>query len=574
VIFGFTIGHDASISIADRSGNILFAAGEERFSRVKGHMGAPYKALEAGVSYLNISRKEISEIPHVIAGTINTTNLEWFYNLLLSKNYQAKFDIFNGKLPPGLLKKLKLEMNNFSGSTEFKFKSIFEKNLGYKINSLISINHHDAHAASAFFPSGFNESYVLTLDGSGDGESGTVRRIKANGEQKIITRIPDKYSIGHLYSEVTKRYGFKESRHEGKITGLAAYSSAEPAKIHFENIFKSGLQCGLKPKYKFDYRFRNPKNLRYFDSRAAFKLAVERTEAKCLEYSDLAKSMQLYLEKQVSRLILDFTKSKNFKLALAGGVFSNVALNGMIRENFSGAEIYIYPNMGDGGLSSGVIWEYLRNHGQIYRSSEGDSMFLGTDLDAIPRSWNSMKRTPQDLAKQILDQQVIGVISGRMEFGPRALCHRSILASPTDSIINTNLNARLNRTEFMPFAPVVRDVDFEKVFCNSNQRTISNFKNFHFMTETCFIRDNYRVKLQAVVHKDGTARPQILKRVDNEFVYDALTILSKEYDLPAVINTSFNAHEEPIIENLAQAKKALESNKIDKLYIESNEIVL
>jgi carbamoyltransferase len=243
MIIGLTIGHDASVSIADSEGNILFAAGEERFSRVKGHMGAPYKALEAGVNYLNLDRKELSNIPHIVAGAINSSSIEWFYYLLLSKSYQAKFDIFNSSLPPGLLQEINNKMKMMSGSSEEKFKALLEQNLEYKINNLISINHHDAHAACAFWASNFKESLVLTLDGSGDGESGTLRMLKSSGEQKILERIPDKYSLGHLYSEVTKRYGFKESRHEGKITGLAAFSTTDPNLIKFDNLFKRNFHC-------------------------------------------------------------------------------------------------------------------------------------------------------------------------------------------------------------------------------------------------------------------------------------------------------------------------------------------
>jgi carbamoyltransferase len=572
MIIGLTIGHDASVSISDSGGNILFAAGEERFSRVKGHMGAPYKALEAGINYLNLDRKELSKIPHVVAGAINLASVEWFYFLLLSKSYQAKFDIFNGALPPGLLQEISSKMNMMNGSTEEKFKTLLEQGLEYKIDKLVSINHHDAHAACAFWASNFKESLVLTLDGSGDGESGTLRVLKNSGEQKILKRIPDKYSLGHLYSEVTKRYGFKESRHEGKITGLAAFSTTDPNLIKFDNLFKKNFYCGFSPKYRLDFRFRNPKNLKSFDQRLAMRRAVERSERKCLEFPDLASSIQNYLEKSVLELIGQYKTSKHLKISLAGGVFSNVLLNGSIREEFPNDEVYVFPNMGDGGLSSGAIWEYLRLNGMPFTSNVEHTMYLGTDLELIPKNWVSIEKTPKVLAQEILDRKIIGIMSGRMEFGPRALCHRSIVASPTDSSINHDLNLRLSRTEFMPFAPIVRDVDFDKVFCDSNQKSIMNRRNFNFMTETCFVRQEYRNKIQAVVHQDGTARPQLLTRHDNEFLYETMSVLSQDHDLPAIINTSFNAHEEPIIENIYQAKQALDIKRIDKLYLNNHEV--
>ena len=125
----------------------------------------------------------------------------------------------------------------------------------------------------------------------------------------------------------------------------------------------------------------------------------------------------------------------------------------------------------------------------------------------------------------------------------------------------------------MPFAPIVRDVDFDKVFCDSSQKSIVNRTNYSFMTETCFVRNEYRNKIQAVVHKDGTARPQLLRRNDNEFLYETMSVLSKDHDLPAIINTSFNAHEEPIIENIHQAKNALDNKRIDKLYVNNYEVL-
>jgi carbamoyltransferase len=572
MIIGLTIGHDASVSISNSEGQILFAAAEERFSRIKGHIGAPYKALEAGVNHLNLEPKELSKIPHVVAGAINLPGLEWFYFLLLNKSYQAKYDIFNHPLPPGLLQKLSAEMKLRNGPTETKFKTLLEQNLGYNIDKLISINHHDAHAACAFWASNFKNSLVLTLDGSGDGESGTLRELKNSGEQKILKRIPDKYSLGHLYSEVTKRYGFKESRHEGKITGLAAFSTAARDLIEFENVFKSKFHCGFSPKYLYDFRFRNPKNPKSFDSRLAMRRAVERSEKKCLEFPDLARSIQNYLEKSVLELISEFNSGKHLRISLAGGVFSNVLLNGSIREEFPNNEFYVFPNMGDGGLSTGAIWEYLRLNGRPPALNVEHTMYLGTDLDLIPQSWISIERTPKILAQDILNQKVIGIVSGRMEFGPRALGHRSIIASPTDSSINHDLNLRLNRTEFMPFAPIVRDVDFDKVFCDSQEKPLINLTNYSFMTETCYVRQEFRNRIQAVVHKDGTARPQLLRRNDNQFLYETMSVLSQNHNLPAIINTSFNAHEEPIIENISQAKHALENNRIDKLYIDSHEV--
>jgi carbamoyltransferase len=576
VIIGCTVGHDASVSFVSNSGEVIYAAAEERFSRVKGHLGAPYNALNAGINELNLKDKEILESQIVISGSSKMdANLDWFYFLLLDRRFQGKFDIFNQKLPPGLMLSLKKEMQNLDGTLEDKINTIFEKNFGFKIKRLIFINHHDAHASSAFWNSNFDECLVLTLDGSGDGECGSFRISNRSGYEKIINRFPEKYSIGHLYSEVTKRYGFRESKHEGKITGLAAYSKLTPSELSFENIYTKNFLCGFTPKYNLDPRLRNIRNLKDINSRAAMELAVSRAESRFQNFPDLAASVQLYAED----LILNFIRKQkeNYKInkiALAGGVFSNVLVNGKIAEMDSKLEIYVYPNMGDGGLSVGAALEYLRLIEMPQEKKFKSNMYLGSQPNLDNSKLKTKSSKPVDLAEVILQGKIIGIVFDRMEFGPRALCHRSIIASPKNSEINSSLNRRLNRTEFMPFAPVVRDEDFDKVFCDSSGNEILNLKNFDFMTQTCHVRDEFRAIIPAVVHLDGTARPQILKRQDNPFLYEAMTILSEEYNLPVVINTSFNAHEEPIISNIDQAMECLRKKQIDILYCGSDQIIL
>ena len=234
--------------------------------------------------------------------------------------------------------------------------------------------------------------------------------------------------------------------------------------------------------------------------------------------------------------------------------------------------------MGDGGLSVGSIWEYMRiNRINITKDCMHD-MYLGGSLSQSTSIVKRFQVTPERLAKSILEERVVGVVFGEMEFGPRALCHRSIIASPRRKNINITLNLRLNRTEFMPFAPVVRDVDFKKVFEVGGKHHVDkadvDLKNFNFMTETCLVRNYWVNKLPAIVHEDETARPQVLKREDNPLIYDTLGILAEEHEIPVLINTSFNAHEEPIILDEDQAINELKNGRIDLLISGFSEIVL
>jgi len=557
--FGLTIGHDASVAIADSKGVILFAASEERYSRLKGHLGSPLLAFKKGVESLGISKSDLSQSLLTVGGDFGEIE-DWFLSMLLSPSHQKNYDIFNLSTPPGLVKLLKSECAVNPLPSRFAVATAF----GFEPDNVYFVNHHDAHASSAFWPSNFTNATVLTLDGSGDNESGTITLMDNLGTKKVVYRIPDNLSLGHLYSEVTKRYGFKESKHEGKITGLAAFSTLNTDVSQFKELL-----CCKNGKLKFRMKYLlDPRNYDRLDlwskpnHRKAFTLAVGRIESRMLAFPDLAKEIQIFTEDTVIQLLEQNLPPKQLKqVAAAGGVFSNVSLNKRIRDYFGFEEFYVFPNMGDGGLSVGAIWEQMRISNDKISGKVISDMYIGDEL--LPDTNLNIRRVDinaSELAKLIIEGKIIGTLFGRMEFGPRALCHRSIIASPVNKEINKELNYRLNRTDFMPFAPVIRDVDFNKVF--DIQKSPTNFK---FMTETVVVKDYWRNKIPAVVHLDHTARPQILSVQDNPLLYETLTLLSEKHELPVVINTSFNAHEEPIISTEEQGLGELKKGRIDFL---------
>jgi carbamoyltransferase len=245
----------------------------------------------------------------------------------------------------------------------------------------------------------------------------------------------------------------------------------------------------------------------------------------------------------------------------------------LLAETMPIEEIFVLPPMGDDGLSVGTgLATLLARDGLatwLTKRRRLDNVYLGHNyddrIDACLEEMSGVRRHEGDpiaLATDMVRQGKAGAIySGRMEFGPRALGARSIIASPSDATINDTLNKRLERSEFMPFAPYVLEEDAERVF----EITPINRYAAHFMTITCAVKPEWRARIPAVVHVDGTARPQILRESENPLFGGILRRFRDATGLPVLINTSFNVHEEPIVDTPAQALKSLADGRIDHI---------
>ncbi|HYD32666.1 MAG TPA: carbamoyltransferase C-terminal domain-containing protein, partial [Azospirillaceae bacterium] len=290
------------------------------------------------------------------------------------------------------------------------------------------------------------------------------------------------------------------------------------------------------------------------------------------EPADVAASVQKLLEVfvlgSVERLL---ARHPVRRLGLSGGVFANVRLNRLLAESLPVDEVFVFPAMGDEGLPVGGALDWLLRQdglehwlGRRYRL---DDVYLGRDFgaqaDALLGGHPGVVRLDGDpvaTAVELLAAGQAGAIyTGRMEFGPRALGARTILASPAVREINDSLNKRLTRTEFMPFAPVVRAEDADAVF---DLPPASRYAA-RFMTVTCGVKEEWRARIPAVVHVDGTARPQLVRRADNPLYHDILTGFGAATGLPVLVNTSFNVHEEPIVNSPAECLRALVEDRVD-----------
>jgi carbamoyltransferase len=427
---------------------------------------------------------------------------------------------------------------------------------------LAFINHHEAHALPALFFTDWDEALIYTADGVGDNVSYSIRTLRDSklechfGDDRwLLQRGPARSSLAWLYGHATEACGFQMLRHEGKLTGLAAVGEPKLAgqiAKHFW-IDERGIVAA---------KFKDEKAIRrfVFDTCRGHSREVIAASVQQVTEDLMLRSVRLWLERSRSR-----------RLGLSGGLFANVRLNRLLAEQCPVDEVFIFPAMSDGGLSVGAALGFLLKRdglsAWLERRYRLDDLYLGYDyggeIDAELRRCPDIRRLPDAPAAAATELLLAGKIGatyiGRMEFGPRALGARSILARPDNAAINDVLNKRLERSEFMPFAPYVLEEDAEKVF----EITALNRYAARFMTITCAVRPGWKIRIPAVVHIDGTARPQIVRDRDNPLYADILRRFRAATGLPILVNTSFNVHEEPIINRPPECLRALRDRRVD-----------
>lgn len=597
---GLHIGHDATAALINNKGEIVAAIAEERMTRVKYHMGFPFQSIEEVIKVAGIDKKEVTAVALSTEHMLFPNNDE-YNDLFFLKDLQKinEYDIFNkpnqlkgtlGKiadLVPGL-KKAALPKEEFfkisrQMSIDRQKATLAEIGLGHA--DVVSFNHHKCHAASAFYSSGKQEALIITMDGAGDGDCATASVIE-NGKIKIVSRASSEVSPGRFYSEITGFCGFKRLRHEGKITGLAAYGNPDkyykqlkrfirfnPATEQFE--YDSDNLTGLSRKWKtlqriLQGRFTSPLHMAEF-----FDYLDANFDSK-KDMSDLSAAAQRILEEIAVEYTQHFLKKyPNKNILLAGGIFANVRVNQEIAE-IPGVEfIFIHQNMGDGGLSAGAAFLYHYEHkGHKYEGYAPNNVYFGpeysdaeieAELKANNISFQKLEDIETECARLIFEGKVIGRFNGRMEYGPRALGNRTIMARPTDKNINDWLNKKLKRTEFMPFAP--------SMIVEQAHQVLENYENGpakyadNFMTITYDVKPEWQDKTQATTHVDGTARPQVVTAEANPSYHKIITEYYKLSGIPVIINTSFNMHEEPIVTTPNDAIRSFQQGCLDYLAI-------
>ena len=557
-ILGIHNGLESGVCLI-KNGKILEAVSEERFNYIKVYAGIPKLSLEHILRKYNISANDIQSV---------------IYSRVTFKINWAKYSIkILLKIIKSLVKNPKtIKVIYHRIKTEFKdrvFKKEFYdwmKECGFEKKKIFLLEHHKAHAWSAFSCSPFSEALVITADGRGDFKSTTISEASISRGVKEIDYLSSFESLGFLYAQVTKYLGFKPHRHEGKVTGLAAYGNPNITKGVFEEMVSWDDSLG---KWNTNLNLYSPHNI---NNTEQFKIKLDKYDKK-----DIAAGVQKHCEDLIVLFTKYWLKKLNKKLpvniCLAGGLFANVKINQKISEIKGVKNIFVFPNMGDGGLTVGsaCYQNYLLSRNTkvdfstVYLGEEysNDEILKYLNKEKKKISFYRMKDRSNEICEFLEKGKVVGYFDGRMEFGPRALGSRSILVNARDKNINDILNKRLERTEFMPFAPVTPEDFADECYEGWSKNHLASF----FMTRTYNCKSDFKKKHPAVVHVDGTARPQIVKYEHNKCYYDLIKTYCVRNAEKALINTSFNAHEQPIIISPDLAIKCLIENRIDILVL-------
>jgi len=560
------IGHDTGLALITEDGQILAAHSEERFSRVKMDGGFPFRAFEALQRIIHFTAKELScvAVPFMSLREKVGEGSRLFFSSLADRQLgvrQARNRLHEDQFQRGMAAigayryvpeyVDKLRTIHFAdGRPELPDWRGFLKYCGLDSVPLVQMDHHLAHAAGAYYTSGWDEALVLTCDGIGALKSGIVA-IGKRGRLQVISRTFYPHSPGGFWEAITAICGFHHMKHGGKITGLAAYGDRDAScyRVMVEALSLNGLtiRSDVDP-------VRLARQLEGFSR------------------EDIAATAQRRLEEVVVGLVKRAAQKTGLrKTALAGGVFANVKLNQRIAEIEEIDEIYIYPAMGDEGLGLGAAL-FVAGKQHSLRPFHLQDVYFGPEYDdreiaAVLREEGVgyQAYAEPELACQLADLlatgKVVGLFRGRMEFGPRALGHRTILSQATDPKANLWLNERLARTEFMPFAPVTLEEHAARCYRDVSTRHYPA----RFMTIACDCTALMKQASPGVVHLDGTARPQLISKKVEPFYYDVLSHYHKRTGIPSLINTSFNMHEEPMVCTPRDAVRAFRQGKLDAL---------
>ncbi len=559
----YTLGicnDETSSACLFKDGVLISAVSEERFSRIKMDSNFPHNSINYILHENELNLENIDSIAYSWSKGFDEALLLTYTkrSAELLKQDQCSYDVFQERVNVEIARDSIKKKEFWDWSSKNLSENLF--------NNIYTCYHHEAHAYSASLLSKFDKGVVLVADGRGDFESTTVwlfDRTLQKPLKKIYTNTSSD-SLGFFYGRITGLLGFKPCRHEGKITGLAA--SGDPKKaislmkkmIDFENgEIKAKLSKFYKPFYS-NY------SEELINAISAFSK------------EDIAGAAQYHLENLLVKLLSSIYKEyklEGLPIMLAGGVFGNVKVNQIIKELSFTGEAFVQPQMNDGGLCVGAAAAFQHSKGK--RIEPLKNVYLGPNIDFnISLNQNRLLEINEyaDPIERIIfhlkQNKVVGLVRGRMEFGPRALCHRSIIYKTSDRSANDWLNKRMKRTEFMPFAPVMTNQQAQKSFINYSEKDIT----LKFMTATLNANDDFCKRCPAVTHIDQTARPQVVFEKEDPFLWKLLTRweeISGEYSL---INTSFNAHEEPIVCSGDDAINGLFNKTIDILFLNSKEI--
>ena len=576
--------HDSAASIIV-DGKIVAAAQEERFTRKKHDSSYPFNAIEFVLKYSNLKLSEVDHIIFFEKPFLKFERLLETYVAFAPKGFLSfckaipiwlKDKLFQKKM---LFNELKRHDNNFNDGKKIFFS-----------------DHHLSHAASAFFPSPFEEAIILTADAVGEWATTTVA-IGNKNNLEIKKEIHFPHSLGLLYSAFTYYTGFKVNSGEYKLMGLAPYGKP----IYQEKIVNNLIDIKKDGTFRLDQTYFNyatglTMTSKKFHDLFGQKPRNSKTDQLTQFHMDIAASIQKVTEDIMLKLVKSLKTEFNISnLCLAGGVALNCVANGKILKEKIFDNIWVQPASGDAGGSLGAalaLWHIeQKNPRTVNLNDDMKGSFLGPEftqkeiedeLNKIGAKFDVLsdediiERTAADLSLG----EAIGWFQGRMEFGPRALGGRSILADPRSSKMQKRLNLKVKyRESFRPFAPSILEEDLSKWFdinvASPYMLMVANINNNKIIKidkaqEKLFGIDKLNIKrseIPAVTHVDYSARIQSVHKETNEKYFNLIQKFKQKTNCPVIVNTSFNVRGEPIVNTPIDSYNCFMGTELDKLVI-------
>jgi len=583
---------------AVEDGRILFAAAEERFSRIKQHAGFPARALDAALAHAGWSPDDVDAVAYPFLDAQAEARLivkaiaddEAFRGAFLARgepDLEAALRAADARVPrrdapilglrepnqrlvKGLARRLFYRLAGVTPSSahgiarrmarrwaqqavadhaRWNAELLAELQARGLAGKLQRGEHHSGHAAAAWLGSGFPRALVVTLDGYGSGLAGSIG-LAEGGAIRRLAALPFPHSLGSFYEMVTSSLGFRPDRHAGKIVGLAAYGDPR--------VLAPLLLARVE---RFPGGFRLLDNLNVFFSRHL---------AGRYPMVDVAAAWQHVLELLAGEVVAHWVRTTGCdSLVLSGGVTANVKLNQRLHALPGVRRTFVDPDMGDGGCGTGLARLLSWPGGppqplhDVYLGPAFGEAECRAALEAAGLPFTRPAPLAPEVARRIHAGQVVARCDGRMEYGPRALGNRSVLYHAREPGVNQWLNQRLGRTEFMPFAPVTRAAAASR--CYAGLAGAEHAAEFMTITFDC--TPWMRQQCPAAVHVDGTARPQLVRREVNPAYDDILAEYERLSGVPCLINTSFNMHEEPIVCTPQDALRAFRLGRLDALVL-------
>ena len=577
--------HDSAAALIV-DGKIVSAAQEERFSRVKHDARYPKNAINFILESNSLRLNDIDFIVFFEKPFLKFERLLETYLAFAPRGFKS----FSLSMPIWLREKL--------FQKKFLFDKLKQHDENFKnINKIKFSEHHYSHAASAFFPSPFEEAIILTLDGVGEWATSTIA-IGKKSDLKIIKEIHFPHSLGLLYSAFTYYTGFKVNSGEYKVMGLAPYGKP----IYKDLILEKLIDIKDDGSFKLDMSFFNyatglTMTNKKFSNLFGQPVRDPKKDKLTQFHMDIASSVQAVTEEIVIRLTKSAAKEYNINnLCLAGGVALNCVANGKIIKEKIFENVWVQPAAGDAGGSLGAALAFWHNELKKPRDEFKDQMkgsYLGPKFNEseILKSFKNLKakflkldskQLIETTAKELSESKTVGWFQGPMEFGPRALGGRSVLADPRSEIMQKELNLKIKfRESFRPFAPSILREDLDQWFEFDKDSPymlfVSDVKKdkqieMKESEKRLFGIDKLNVKrsvIPAITHVDYSARIQTVHKDTNPKYYELINQFKKITGCPILVNTSFNVRGEPIVCSIEDAFNCFMGTNLDILVVEN-----